>query len=149
MKKYSVILIIVLLSISSESVCDEIQHISLIQLIAHPEKYHQKIIRIEGYFHYHFEDVALYLSKIDADYLIGVNAVWLSFAESATMEAHQVEFPPGKERLSYFSCKYVLIEGRFNQEVHGHLGAYSGTIEQVTRIQELTRRYDGEHALQE
>ena len=113
------------------------ESVSIIRLIATPEKYHGKFVGIEGYIHNQFENSAIYLSKDDADHLIGKNALWVWYAEKVQKEALDSKQEP--DNLRYFDRKYVLIEGVFNKDDHGHLGAYSGSIKKVTRIMETTR----------
>jgi hypothetical protein len=57
------------------------ESVSIIRLIATPEKYHGKFVRVEGYLHNQFENSAIYLSKDDADHLIGKNALWVWYME--------------------------------------------------------------------
>ena len=124
---------------------EEPEHVSLIQLIASPDKYHGRFIRVNGYLHNKFEDSALYLGKTDGDYLICKNAVWIDFAEKVRLEPRS-EAKPITAR--YFDCKYVLVEGRFNKNDHGHMDLAAGSIENVTRVMELTHWYDGKRDLE-
>jgi hypothetical protein len=56
---------------------------SLINLIATPEWYHGKKVRVIGYAVTEFEQYVLYFSETDADRLIARNGVWLSSDEKA------------------------------------------------------------------
>jgi len=103
--------------------------VSLIRLIANPGEYDGKFVRVEGYLHNKFEDSALYISKDDADYLIGQNGIWVSYGEKAA--------------VGRTDCKPVLLEGVFNRSGHGHMGMFAGELKSVSRIMELTRWYDG------
>lgn len=49
--------------------------VSVLHLIAHPERYHERMVVVSGYLHNQFEDHALYLSKEDADYGVRANAI--------------------------------------------------------------------------
>ena len=118
----------------------EPQKVSLIQLIATPEKYQGKFVRVEGFLHKQFEDSAIYVTKNDADHLICMNALWVSYAEKVLKEADD---PRQKgDNLKYFDGKFVLIEGYFNPNMHGHLGAFAGSIEKTSRVMELSRVFD-------
>lgn len=122
------------------------ESISFVQLISNPKFYHNKKIQISGYLHYKFEDAALYMSKNDADYLQGENAVWVTFASKASLEplekVSNVSFP-------YFDSKYVTIEGIFDYESTGHMGANIGTIKNIERMFENRQWYDGKKELWE
>lgn len=95
--------------------------ISLIQLIQHPDTYHQKQVRVIGYASLEFESKALYVSREDYEHAITKNAVWLDVqltAEVKKLHKH-----------------YVLVEGIFDKDQLGHLKMYSGTIKNVGRIE--------------
>ena len=93
--------------------------VGMVQLLAQPEKYDGKFIRVEGFLRLEFEGNALYLHR--EDYTIGLtkNGVWVDMSESP-------------ERLK-LNMHYVLIEGVFNAKDHGHLGLWSGSIEKISR----------------
>jgi hypothetical protein len=123
------------------------EDVSIIQLIAAPEKYNGKFIRTSGYLHNQFEDSAIYFAKTDADYLIGENGLWIAYAEN--VQKQPLNRNKKVDSLRYFDCKYVLIEGFFNKDAHGHMGAFAGSIERVSRIMELTRWFDGSKRLKD
>jgi len=95
---------------------------SLIQLIATPKKYHNKTVTVDGFLQIEFEGNALYLHKEDAQFLMTANGLWVELSDE--MKNH-----PDK-----YHNKHVFIEGNFNAKSHGHLGLFSGTIENITRI---------------
>jgi hypothetical protein len=114
-------------------------HVSMVQLLANPEKYDGKVVRVEGYLHWKFEDCVLYLSKSDGDYLIGKNGVWISSRADPELQPLGDWFNKKKRQLVYFDERYVLVEGVFDMNEHGHMGANAGGITQVRRVLELKR----------
>ncbi len=115
--------------------------VSLIQIIANPEKYNGKFVRIGGYLHNKFEDSGLYLSKDHADRLMGREGIWISYSNKLTLQ------PKTEEGIRYFDTKWVLLEGIFqykSENGHGHMGAFSGELKNTTRILENTQYYNGE-----
>lgn len=116
--------------------------VSLVRLIAQPDQYHGRAIRVAGYLHCRFESYALYLSKEDADYLRSKNAIWVTFSDEFRRSWSSAE-KPGRYNPEDFDCKNVVLEGCFNKDEHGHLGATSGGIIDVTRVVEQPRLYDG------
>jgi hypothetical protein len=143
-KHYLVAMIFVLLlaAMAPTPIAERPQSVSLVQLLAAPEKYHGQFVRVEGFLHNKFENSALYLSKQDGDFLIGKNAVWVSYSDEVQLQPRG-EANNKKERdLFYFDRKFVLLEGRFDEDVRGHMGAYSGGLTGVTRIMELKRYYE-------
>jgi hypothetical protein len=118
-------------------------HVSLIQLIADPAAYDGKLVRVEGYLHDKFEDSALYLSKEQADFLIGYNAVWVNYVDKNLSLQGGIKNP----QRQYFDCRNVLLEGIFDKKGHGHRGMFSGELKAVNRVLELTRWFDGKTEL--
>ena len=117
--------------------------ISIIQLIANPTKYNGFKISVTGYMHIKFEDCAIYLTKTDADYLNGSNALWVNFNENIKTSKINLKDEANENTLNYFDCKYVRITGVFNMNRRGHMGMFSGTIESVENIIEERQWYDG------
>jgi hypothetical protein len=118
--------------------------VSVIHLVSRPEQYDGKRVKLFGYLHVRFEDSALYLSKDDADYLTGANAIWVSGYDPAA----KLEPIDGVVKdLRYFDGRYVMLEGFFKMKERGHMGMFSGGIGQIVRVLELQRWYDGRKEL--
>ena len=118
--------------------------VSLVALLANPEKYDGKLVGVYGYLHKKFEDSALYLSKMDGDFLIGKNALWVNYGKKVGWQ------PNSKTEIKsvkYFDCRHVLVVGQFDTQSRGHLGSYSGALKNVERVMELIRHYDGRKPL--
>lgn len=106
-------------------VAGEVITVSLVRLIAAPEHYEGKRVRVKGFCHLEFEEQGLFLHREDADLMNGWNGVWLDI---------------DRTKYTGLNEKFVLIEGRFTTVHRGHLSAWSGTITDVTRAErELTR----------
>jgi hypothetical protein len=127
-------------------VCEEeIFIISLINLIASPSEYHGKKVRVIGVSVIEFEGDSLYLSKEHLLNAVTKNAVWIS-PNYNTLETTE-------EKLSKYNGEYALVEGTFNKDGHGHMGLFSGSIENITRFvpwpsedvkERLTKRFIGQ-----
>jgi hypothetical protein len=102
---------------------NEVNHPSIVQVLAHRERYHGKEVQIKGYLRVEFEGTAIYLSKEDADYGMTRNGFWVDLSKRAAM----------------YDRKYVLIEGTFDKDSLGHGSLWQGTITNVSRIVELTK----------
>ncbi|MBD5779470.1 hypothetical protein IEN85_08185 [Pelagicoccus sp. NFK12] len=99
---------------------------SIITLIATPEKYQNKRIRITGVAHLEFEENVIYVTKDDYKNKVWKNGLWISFP---------VETPDSKiNELKKLNGKYVTIEGFFDTET-GHFGVASGTIRNIQRYE--------------
>jgi hypothetical protein len=100
----------------------DFQDVSVIQLISTPELFDGQSVRVIGFLHLEFEGDAVYVHRDDFDHLIEKNsvAVELSDAQARTW---------GK-----LNNHYVIIEGRFSSNAKGHLGARSGSLQNLTRL---------------
>lgn len=67
---------------SSLAHANDVQDVSLIQLIANTEKYNEKDIRVIGFLHLEFEGDALYSHRDDYEYSIHKNSVSINLGES-------------------------------------------------------------------
>ncbi len=117
------------------AVAQDLLDTSMVQLLSNPQYFHQKRVRVSGFLHQQFEDSCLYLSKEDADYLNGRQGLWIRFGDRVTKQPDQP--------VPRFDSKRVLIEGIFNKDEHGHMGAAAGAIERVSRIMEERQWFDG------
>lgn len=104
----------------------EATDVSIVNLIATPEKYNDKLVRIIGVGQFQYEGNGIYLSIEDYNHSITKNALWLNINENI------LNVNPNE--LKSFNGKYILIEGVFNSKNTGHLGIYSGSIEKISRI---------------
>lgn len=98
--------------------------ISLIKLIANPEKYDGKVIQVRGYLNLEFEGNAIYLHKEDYSKALTDNGFWVNFSKEIAE----------KKNLNDYSKKYVIIVGTFDMKSLGHMGLFGGTIKNITRL---------------
>lgn len=119
--------------------CDKCaESVSIIQLIATPERFNHQLIRVEGYTSLEFEEYAIYLSRTDYEDFNTNNSLWISFGQNALKS--------NKERQE-LKGKLVVLEGIFDAGCHGHLGSFSGCLENITRIQPMLNRSQLEDAV--
>ena len=101
----------------------ECQSVSMIQLIANPEKYDGQRVRVIGVGNLEFEDCSLSLNKEDWKFSLG-NQLWLGLSPAISpAEAKQ------------YNGEYVILEGTFDQHDHGHWGMFYGAIKNITRYE--------------
>ena len=98
------------------------EFVSLVQLIAVPERHDGKLVYVTGYLSLQDEDAALYLTREDYRHRLVKNAVWVH-ASSEMLE----------ERDSLHG-KYVNIEAWFDASDRGHLDLFSGALGRVQRF---------------
>ena len=100
--------------------------VSLVELIARPEVYHGRAVRVIGFVNFEFEGNGLYLSREDWERSIYRNGLWIEAPRS-------VQTDSGRPSTA-LNQRYVIVEGIFNATHGGHLGMWSGAIERVTRL---------------
>ena len=96
---------------------------TLEELLAHPEKYHGRRIRVTGYHHTEFEHSSL--SAGLASIRKYKESVWLGgishFAKPEDVFSHNDVF--------------ITVEGTFTAGERGHLGLWAGEIDRLTKIE--------------
>ena len=99
--------------------------VSIIRLIANPQSYNGRYVRVTGFVTIRFEGNVVFLHEEDYRHFLTKNALWLEIRRG--------------ERHTYIEGdqKYVLIEGTFDAHLTGHRGAYSGAIRNIRRFQPL------------
>ena len=98
--------------------------VSLISLFATPDKYHDMPISVIGVSNIAFEHNSLYLSKEHWANFVWKNSIWITPNYEAIGKT--------KKELSKFNGQYVLVKGVFDKNNYGHLGLFSGAIDNVT-----------------
>ena len=109
---------------STEQASDTVRRVSLIQLIATPEKFEGHRVQVEGFCRFVFEEHSLYLHREDSELLNTLNAVWLD-----TSESH-----------GDLNDSFVRVAGTFTQKGRGHLGMWPGSLVRITRLERARTR---------
>lgn len=100
---------------------------ALIEVLVHPDQYQDKEVLVAGYLRVEFEGDALYLDEIDDHYVRTSNAFALSFQDNALQMSRE-------EIAEQFNERYVLLEGTFDKNDHGHMGMFRGAFKHIKRI---------------
>jgi len=103
---------------------NEISYVSIINLIATPEKYSNKTVNVVGYAVIEFENIGLYLSENDATRKITQNSLYLD------IEDNQME------KCIKGNHKYILVQGVFDPNARGHGSFQAGGIKKIERFEE-------------
>jgi len=112
MKTFAALLILTLFSTSSgyNATPDGPTVVSLIQLIATPEKFDGKLVSVEGFLHIGREAQLLYLGQEDYKHGLDGDALWFHLDENMAKDA------------SKLNRNYVGIVGVFNAMHRGPYG---------------------------
>ncbi len=108
---------------------NEINYLSEYTLIACPEKYDGKKIRVVGILKLDTNNSALFVNMEDYRFNITKNALWCNINPSLL-----------KTKITdvrKLNGKYVVIEGVYNGLNSGHTDLYSGAVENISLIKEL------------
>jgi hypothetical protein len=100
-----------------------VHDVSLINLIATPELFDGKKVRVIGFLHLEFEGNCLYLHEEDYNNSIQKNALRLNLGYDQY------------KQWKILSNHYVALEGAFDQDEQGSMGFYSGSVVNVTRLE--------------
>jgi hypothetical protein len=95
------------------------QNVSIVQLLATPEKFNGKFVRVIGFLCLEFEGDAVYLHREDFVHGLTQNALWVDVPE---------------KRDEALSQHYVLLEGTFDATSHGHMDLFGRAIKNITRM---------------
>jgi len=96
--------------------------VTVIQLIATPEKYDGQLVRVIGVGNLEFEGNCISLSKEDLKYGVG-NSIWIELGEKTI----------SYEEAKKYNGEYVIIEGVFDKDDCGHMDMFRGSIKNISR----------------
>jgi hypothetical protein len=107
-----------------KTVKEENTNVSLIKLLATPEKFHAQNIQVVGYLSLDFEGNAIYLHKEDYDHNMDANGFCIQFSDQIKKN----------KKLASYDGKYVIIIGTFDMYARGHMGGFSGCLKNICRV---------------
>lgn len=110
-----------LLSVPIEA--EEPADVTLVQLIANPEKFDGKLVRVIGFLRLEFEGNVLYLHREDYENAILGDGIWVDTT------------PEIMKQSKTLNMRYVLLVGIFSANDRGHMGMWSGTIKKIRRAE--------------
>jgi len=98
-------------------------HVSVIQLIANPERYEGKLVSVTGFIHIGREQDLFYLGEADFNHSIVENALWFHLSEQMGKDWQEL------------NRKYVGIVGIFSARHEGPYGCPNGGFPDIKRVQ--------------
>ena len=124
MKKLIITLcfILTVCNLQAENMNDEeVYSVSMIQLIATPEKYHGKWVKLIGVPCIDFEADSIWLSLEHFKNKVYGNSIHLKIENVKINEYKK------------YNGKYVILTGKFNKGKKGHMGMHKGSISCIKR----------------
>jgi len=112
------------------------QAVSLVALIATPERYEGKKVQVIGYVVLEFEGTAVYLHAEDAKHMLTSNGLWLVFGKTERNPVKNADQQP----------QYAIIDGIFRGGMKGHMGLWSGSLTDLTRLEFFPKKKEPNQA---
>jgi len=111
---------------SAEPNDSEFVEVSLIRLIANPERYDGKPVMLEGIAHFDSKNGinAIFLTRDDKRAGNGLNGIFLVFASSVP-------------NMDHLNDRYVLARGIFHADMKGRLSSFSASLTDVSLVKSL------------
>jgi hypothetical protein len=97
--------------------------VSLLQLIATPEKYDGKLVQVQGYLDMSREGDLLYLHQIDSENVLLANAIWIRRTEQMGVDKVKI------------NLRYVKVIGIFRLGFKEQLGNPANGIPEVFKVE--------------
>jgi len=123
MKILASVCLILVSCFGMQTTAAEPENVTLVQLIANPERFDGKLVRVVGFLRLEFEGNVLYLHREDYDHAIVGNGIWVDVTP---------EIIEHKEALQ---MHYVLLVGIFDSKDRGHMGMWSGSLTRIQRAE--------------
>jgi hypothetical protein len=120
---------LVLLALSTSSVAAELgrpMKVSLVQLLATPERFDGKEVQVAGFVQLEFESTVLYLHREDHGAQLLQNSLWLS-----------QDSPEVAARHDQLNLNYVELVATFHSKRKGHMGLFPGTLSGIRWIERV------------
>ena len=109
--------------LDSAGIC-AVYGVSMVELLANPERFHGRTVSVRGYVRLEFEGNAIYLSKESYEARSTRDALWLDPPAQSAPAGPGATWGPG----------YAHVRGRFDALDRGHMGMYSGAIVKTTHF---------------
>lgn len=98
--------------------------VSLVRLLATPERYDGRRVRVSGFLTLGFEDLGVHLDENAYEAGLRMNALWLDPPNWLT--------PTATRKLNR---RYGEVAGTFDASEHGHMGVYAAALTDLRRIE--------------
>lgn len=99
-------------------------NISLVSLIATPERFDGEMVQVKGFLHLELESSAIYIHEDDYKNKLTANGFWVNFSEKLDKKKNSLDY----------NDRYVIIIGKFDAGEKGNKGLYSGSIKNIIRL---------------
>lgn len=116
----------------AEAPKDRGEYVSIIRLVANPERYHGKVVFLSAYATVKFEGNQLCAVQKPAS---TKDCLWLQFDDGPYVNDEDLaRYKRAKAKWEKFNGKLISLRGTFSMENTGHFGLWSGAIEYITDV---------------
>lgn len=136
MRRIRLILLILFAVPATSMPADTPETVSLVRLLAQPERYDERLVRVIGYARADFEGTGLFLTREHQEAGIRPDGIYLSVAGSPVLDGRtpdafwkDLAFRQEKSRNNY-----LVVEGRFDAGDGGPEGDWAGTLRAIREI---------------
>ena len=125
-------------SASAQTERDSGEYVSIVQLIAHPDRYDGKVVFLIAYATIRHEGDSLCMVPKAAS---SKDCVWLRF-DDGPYETEQdfVRYDRARAKWQQLSGKLISVRGTFSKTDTGHFGMYSGGIGKISDVYPAPRK---------
>lgn len=109
----------------------DFEAVPLVRLLAAPERYDGRRVRVEGFLTLEFEDAGLHPDRVSYEGGLRKNAIWVDRPDWLTRNDEQK-----------LNRRYAQVAGVFDADGQGHLGLYAGTLTEVRGVARLLTHAD-------
>jgi hypothetical protein len=113
------------------------EDLSLVTVLANPQRYDGHKVRVSGFATLTFEDYSLHLDRAAYEAGLPKNALWVT--PPRWLDAQQAR---------KLNRRYASVAGTFDASEHGHGGLYSGALTDVQQIRRTFTQADYQRWLQ-
>ena len=115
------------------------EDLSLINLIATPERYDGHLVSVTGHVTVRLEDMSICFAKVTYS---GKDCIWINI-DSGPFETQDdiKRLDKRMKILNQFNGKTAVIVARFDQKNKGHLRQWSGALTDIVRIYGKNKDY--------
>jgi hypothetical protein len=108
--------------------------VSIIQLVANPDRYHGKLVYFRAYATVRFEGNSLCMTP---DRINTKDCLWLQYDDGPWKTDKDMErYKTAQKKWEGFNGKVIFVRGIFNKKNTGHFGLFAGALERIMEVSE-------------
>jgi hypothetical protein len=122
-KAFRLLIVALAVCFVGQATAQSTELVSMVQLIASPEKFDGKVVQVVGFLRLEHEGDVLYLHEDDYRHRIRKNGLWVARNKIIA------------DNINRLNMNYVLLVGTFNAGNKGHMSLNSGAITDIVNAE--------------